>query len=82
MTDQADIDKIVALLKKEKTEADDVTVIEQLLAANPSLAQATPEFNEGQGQVPASHCCTCPTRVRCTAVADVLRAGPAVCCSC
>jgi hypothetical protein len=49
MTDQADIDKLVALLKQEVTEADDVSVIEQLFAANPSLAQATPEFAEGQG---------------------------------
>lgn len=48
MADQADIDKIVALLKKEDTEADDVIAIEQLLAANPSIAKATPDL-DGQG---------------------------------
>jgi hypothetical protein len=56
MADQAAIDNIVELLKKEETEADDVTLIEQLLAANTSLAQATPDL-DGQGSVPASFCC-------------------------
>jgi phage tail protein X len=48
MAEHADVDKIVALLKKEETEADDLAVIEQLLSANPSVARATPEL-EGQG---------------------------------
>jgi hypothetical protein len=49
MADHTDVYKIVELLQKEETEADDLTVIEQLLAANPSIALATPEIDEQRG---------------------------------
>ncbi len=49
MADHADVNKIVELLQKEETDADDLAVIEQLLAVNPSIALATPEVDEQRG---------------------------------
>jgi hypothetical protein len=68
MADQADIAKIAALLQKEETEADDVSAIAQLLGANPSLAQATPDI-EGRGCVCACIAAACPARLHYDVVA-------------
>ena len=42
MVDQAEIDKLLALLAKQEgeTSADDVSAVQQLLDANPGIARA------------------------------------------